>query len=261
MCDICFLLQQAEEASDWAHWWCCVKDVQCCWIILVLQHSLHNQLQGIQGSPKYRASLFISLYSFFESLALLLLPQQVTKQIPLSTTFGRNVTSCWKQWRIKVSSRSAVCSIRVAFPVQSVDQVNTQVNAVLLHHFHLHLLSQNRIWLITCHKSPVMSLVLFIFKMRGLFPHHATSLSSITDTPHNCRVLLAFLKMTGLWVVLEVWSVQNEEKLWVYNPLCSSCAFDHLFRHNPSVSQTAVCLSGSRYSSWLWRHSLLHSRA
>ncbi len=59
--------------------------------------------------------------------------------------------------------------------------------------------------------------------------------------------------MTGLGLKLEVWGVQSEKEWWKYGPLWCSCAADHLVWHNPSVSQTVVCLSGSHWSRRLLR--------
>ena len=76
----------AEEASDWRY---------SCWITVLwgacselsmMYPLLHNQPQRLQNSLHDRASLFNSLSSLFESLALMLLPQQMTAvRIALST--------------------------------------------------------------------------------------------------------------------------------------------------------------------------------
>jgi len=113
---------------------------------------LHNQLQGLRSSPYHRASL--SLFSFFEALALMLLLQQMTtKHLALSTTEEDNKEDMQHLGTYIEGPKlpQVVCfvlslnvdSLSIALPDCYTVQVNSQVS-VLSH------LSQdgNSVWLI-----------------------------------------------------------------------------------------------------------------
>ena len=113
--------------------------MQCCPKCLTAFRHIIDIISS-QSSPSTEPASFISLLNFFESLALNLLPQQMTaKQIAHSSTelsmkhFG---VGPWLPQEVQSALSLLVESFSVAFPFHVVVQVNTQVS-VVLHYFHL----------------------------------------------------------------------------------------------------------------------------